>query len=267
MSMIFQWYFNDIHPSTPKILSSCKFFCCMTGMTIHAGPQVLNEFSSPAAASGYIVPSRLLSASTSQEDKIPIARPHCFSWVCLMSLKGITVIWQIFTALWVYHSYIVSHPNFEHRALILWLSTSINHGTASLAGFGHLGGSRQRAGWWKWWFEIGGETPSKVNITSSQLFVVLFGPSHFSTFSIRELCPEVTLSESFWPIGMSKGRWIPPSCRSRWWEECKATNFQGRPLVLHLRTQNIMTLQFPCVNMGQNMFILWYIMFIPLWKE
>jgi hypothetical protein len=39
----------------------------------HARPQVLNEFSSPAAASGYIVPSRLLSASTSQEDKIPIA--------------------------------------------------------------------------------------------------------------------------------------------------------------------------------------------------
>eukprot|EP00435_Cladocopium_sp_Y103_P020969 s1023_g5.t1 len=45
----------------------------VTAVTAVAHP-VLNEFSSPAAASGYIVPSRLLSASTIQEDKIPM--PH-----------------------------------------------------------------------------------------------------------------------------------------------------------------------------------------------
>ena len=262
ISLIFQWYFNDIIPSTPKILSICKFFCYMTGMTT-----LVRRYWTNSAA------LRLHRDTSCQADcfqpqqvrRIRFPLPHCFSWLCLMSLKGITDLCHRSSQRC--ECIIVSHPNFEHRALIFWLPTSINHGTAPLAGFGHLGGSRQRAGWWKWWFEIGGETPSKVNITSSYKFSTF--RCFVWTFSLFHILHTWVVSPSdpfwifltHWDVERSLN---PPILQVEMMGRVQGHGFSRTSTCPALKDPKNHD---PAVSMCQYGSKYVHIMFIPLWKE
>ena len=165
----FQWYFNDnndIDPSSPNKSSAVASFSLAWSTLVHrywtnsAALRLHRDTSCQAD----------LSASTFQEDKIPIA--PLLALICLMSLKGIEDL--------CCECIIDSHPNFGHRALIFWLSTMARRLWPALVILAVQGSGVEHGGT----DEL--RRKSKIIKGQHQKFSTvrdLFLPSHFSTVS------------------------------------------------------------------------------------